>query len=412
MTKEVLRQEMYEYIRNMEVVDCHEHLIPEEDALAENVDVSLLFWLYTGGDFAAAGMTKEESDAFFGKTASLEQKWKIFSRIYPYVEDTGYMKSSRLVIAHDYGIEELNWESFQLLDKRVKARRKPGYYKETFQDCKIKYALNNVDSEIFPPGFYFCESTDILKTVVRVPLAPFGKDFMREGNFYYGAKSVQDLNDKAAEFVAKVLQIGGRGIKIMNDYPYERVKEPAACEEMLRLLQDEKAWSTKLYWYVLDRILEEAAKANLPACVHTGYWGDFRNQNPEKYISLIDRHRKNRFDVFHLGYPYVKSALLLAKTRPNVYINLCWTFNISQQLGYEGLNQIIDLIPMNKVIGYGGDYHCIERVYGAREMMNQTMSRALADKVADGILSLERAKTWARAMLWDNPISLYGPQSY
>ena len=58
-------------------------------------------------------------------------------------------------------------------------------------------------------------------------------------------------------------------------------------------------------------------------------------------------------------------------------------------------------------MGFGGDYRVCEKIYGHRELMTQTMSRALADKVDDGTITLERAKVWAKAMLWDNPVSFY-----
>ena len=45
-----------------------------------------------------------------------------------------------------------------------------------------------------------------------------------------------------------------------------------------------------------------------------------------------------------------------------------------------------------------------------RKIMDRTMALALADKVADGTLTLAQAKRWAKAMLWDNPVRFYGLQ--
>ena len=154
-------------------------------------------------------------------------------------------------------------------------------------------------------------------------------------------------------------------------------------------------------------VLREAEKADLPVSVHTGYWGDYRDHSLENYIPLFFKYPNLRFDVFHLGYPLVKQSLLLAKTFPNVNIDLCWTYIISQQFAYDSLCQMIDFLPRNKVMGFGGDFINIERVYGHRIMMNETVSKALAAKVEDGSITLEKAKIWARAMLVENPKAFY-----
>ena len=46
MEKRSVAAELYEYIRQLEIVDCHEHLIPEADAVAAKTDFSDLFGHY------------------------------------------------------------------------------------------------------------------------------------------------------------------------------------------------------------------------------------------------------------------------------------------------------------------------------------------------------------------------------
>jgi hypothetical protein len=65
------------------------------------------------------------------------------------------------------------------------------------------------------------------------------------------------------------------------------------------------------------------------------------------------------------------------------------------------------MVPRNKVLGFGGDYAVVEKVYGHLELARDNIAQALADKVAEGALDKAGAAAWARAILHDNPIEAY-----
>jgi len=406
MKSEIIKQELYEYISNLEIIDCHEHLIDESAAVSQKADFSLLVDQYNRGDFLSAGMKQDELDAFYDPETDLDRKWKIYEKWYQYVEDTSYMKASKIVLEHDFGVKEITRDNYRWISEELQKRKQPGYYKKVFKDCGIQCALND---DLIPYTERFPENTELLKRVVRTPDLPSGEHFVTEGYFYNGVTCVSDLQERAKAFVDKVKSLDNKGLKLMaSGCAYIEVSETEAASEIQRLLQGGASCaSAKLYWYVSELVLREAEKADLPVSVHTGYWGDYRDHSLENYIPLFFKYPNLRFDVFHLGYPLVKQSLLLAKTFPNVNIDLCWTYIISQQFAYDSLCQMIDFLPRNKVMGFGGDFINIERVYGHRIMMNETVSKALAAKVEDGSITLEKAKIWARAMLVENPKAFY-----
>ncbi len=411
MNGEMVRQELYEYISGLEIVDCHEHIIDERVAVEAKADFSLLVDQYNRRDFQSAGMKPEDLEALYHPDTDPERKWSIYEEWRPYVEDTSYTKASRIVLKHDFGVDALTKDNYRWISEELQARRQPGFYKKKFQECGIRVALND---ELVPYVQRFRESTELLRRVIRVPFVPDGAqlaeaDSTESGSFYTGITSLEDLRERAKDYVRTLKRLDSKGIKLMLGLPYEYVDDVEAAAELQRLRRSPtEERSVRLFWYMVDLVLDEAGKVDLPVSVHTGYWEDFRGYSPEGYIPLIYRHPDVRFDLFHLGYPYVKSSLLMAKNFPNVCIDLCWTYIISQQFAYDALCQIVDFLPRNKVHGFGGDFIEIERVYGHRMMMNETMSAALAAKVADGTLSPERAKLWARSMLVDNPASFYG----
>jgi hypothetical protein len=74
----------------------------------------------------------------------------------------------------------------------------------------------------------------------------------------------------------------------------------------------------------------------------------------------------------------------------------------------RALRDWVDLVPRNKVLGFGGDYQVVEKVYGHLVMARDNIAAALAAKVAQGAMSREDASAWVRALLWENPRAVYG----
>jgi predicted TIM-barrel fold metal-dependent hydrolase len=160
--------------------------------------------------------------------------------------------------------------------------------------------------------------------------------------------------------------------------------------------------------YITDRTIDFAARHELVIAVHTGYWGDFRELDPLHMIPLLQRHPRARFDIYHLGYPWVRQALMLGKGFPNVWLNLCWTHIISQRFARDGLEEALDLVPVNKLLAFGGDYHTpVEKVYGHLVMAREDVAYVLAKRIERGLMTEERALEIARMWFWDNPKELY-----
>ena len=81
---------------------------------------------------------------------------------------------------------------------------------------------------------------------------------------------------------------------------------------------------------------------------------------------------------------------------------------ISQSMTLRMLDELIDLVPLNKIIAFGGDYRVVvQKVYGHLVMARETVARALARRVADGDFSEERALEIAKMWFCDNPARIY-----
>ncbi len=390
---------LYRYISGLEVVDCHEHLHPETVRCAMPVDFSTLLAEYSAQDLLNAGMTGAEYTAFFDSKTPLDRKWALVEPYLPAIETTAYYRAVRLSLKKYYGEKRLTAANYRKITEAMQRRNVPGNYEKVLSDSRIRHSLvSSFPRDVRPQ--------QLSGRCRYVPMYWASGDPADHG-LMCRPDSLADLEKEADEYIALAKQ-GAGIVKLGVEYRWQAV----TAEEAAAALEDHKSgkrgFCPEICWYFVELLLQRCAKEDIPVAVHTGYWRDFRVNSPESYMAMVDSHPQNRFDLFHLGYPYVRSSLMLAKSRPNVCIDLCWTYIISEEFARDAIRQIVDFVPMNKVMGFGADYWHIDNVYGHRKMMDRTMALALADKVADGTLTLTQAKSWAKAMLWDNPVRFYG----
>ena len=86
---------------------------------------------------------------------------------------------------------------------------------------------------------------------------------------------------------------------------------------------------------------------------------------------------------------------------------MAWMHAISPEISVRALRDWVDLVPRNKVLGFGGDYHVVEKVYGHLVLARENIAGALADKAEQGAITGKDAGAWARALLWENPRAVY-----
>ncbi len=162
---------------------------------------------------------------------------------------------------------------------------------------------------------------------------------------------------------------------------------------------------------VLHTILQTAEALHMTVQLHTGYmagnFGDFRNGDPSTLIPVFKEYSGVCFDLFHMSYPYEKEAGLLAKMYPNVYVNLCWSHVLSPQAVVQTLTDWLQLVPLNKIIGFGADTSVGFDIPAHLELAYRNLEKVFCRLADDGIWTADDASDAAYRLLYDNPIKLY-----
>jgi len=185
------------------------------------------------------------------------------------------------------------------------------------------------------------------------------------------------------------------------------LKRENGIEKGMRLMSFSKKFEDFMMHFMLSILNKKQTVLQVHTGLHEGNGNMIANSNPEHLNNLFLLYENIQFDIFHIGYPYQHVLSALSKNFPNVYIDMCWAHAISPQASILALSEWIEAVPYTKLLGFGGDYIFVDGVYGHQELARRNISKTLAMKVDDGLFGLDESKVIAKAILYDNPKTLY-----
>jgi predicted TIM-barrel fold metal-dependent hydrolase len=405
-------------IEDFEIIDGHEHLGPEEGRTRRNVDAFDLFGSYIRLDLLSAGMSEQDYQSLRDGSLPLERRWSLVEPFYERIRWGSYARVARLSARRFYGVEDISARTLLPLSDAMAKANTPGIYQRVLRGaCRIRTALTQCGSTrtgtplltpIVSAGYRFSQTDPYPYQFVKTR-----EQFVRPA--FAPDATIASLNDYLGtfgEYLARSKAEGAVGLKIAaiaTGGPPDRAEALSAAAALLDGRVEELPGVNPLQDYVLDEMVRAATELGLVVAVHSGYWGDFRNVDPLNMIPLIQRQPQARFDLYHLGYPWPRQALTLAKRFPNVHLNFCWTHAISPRCTAAMLDEALDTVPVNKITAFGGDYgHPVEHVYGHLVLARQDVAKALAGRIAGGQMSEAEALGIARRWFYDNTKDLYG----
>jgi uncharacterized protein len=408
-----LGRALYDEIAELTVIDAHEHLPAEAEYLSFGYCGPNMFaGGYIWHDLESAGLSPAfKATMRDGGYRPVEQWWPPMRPYWEWIKNTSYARALRITARDLYGLPALAASPTHAFAERVRPDTPPGLYRRILQErCRIRYSLTNVDQAGFPDdpglrGLTMLNKGDPSRELLPASelLANLDRRAARElGSPAEAAAALQGL-------LRHDIAQGAVGLKmIVKDYG---APDPAAADRAWRRARLGLAGRDEaiaLRDFLFDRALDVAAEAGVPVAVHTGYWGDFRDLDPKHLLAFARRRGDVHFDMFHLGMPMVRDAALIGKTLPNVTLNLTWCPVISQLQTQRTLDEMIDLVPLNKIIAFGGDYRAsVQKVYGHLVMAREVVAAALAERVEAGDFDREYALYVAKLWFYENPCRVY-----
>ncbi len=397
----------------MQVIDAHEHLPPEKDLTSRPADIfTRIFAHYSLTNIETAGLP-DARGVILDEARPLGERWAAFKPFLAAAQDTGYVRAARIAARDLFGVDDINDRTYVTLSERIQAANTPGVYERILKrKCGIQRVLNQGTWDDGPRGYcvrvhrgfidYGWGSGRELCGIYRRWKERHGGDF-------------PDLDSWVSFWLSEVVREGCVGLKFGGRVTSDVLSPDDSAHLFGKVrdgsLTDEEA--KRFCPWLAQKAMEKAPEHELVVAVHCGLnwccWQDFALNSPMRVIPLLLRYRRTTFDLYHAGIPWVREMAVVGNQYPNAHLNLAWTHQISPYMTEHALTEWLDLVPTNKIIGFGGDYHCgPEKTYGALVLARENIARALAERVARGQMKESRAVEVCRAWFYDNPHRIYG----
>ena len=396
-----LRNRLLSRINEIDVYSSHEHFYPESEFLEEPLDFSFLFG-YLGYALSAAGMPRDRINLLQSTQIGEDEKWLVFEPYLPKVSNIDYFYNITILLRDLFGIDSLSHNTYRRVGEELRELRKPSVYEFLMNKSGVRYAL--VDS-MQPTPATSKYDPKYFGLIYRIKNEWFEKQFHQENNI----SSTRSLYDHVDKISVDLASRGVKGIKI----PFAaggvtlnfRKWSDADVASSLARLDDSMNVRTPglrpLIDAVVFRFVRNAVENNMLVQVHTGMQA-YAAGEPYLLKELIDAFPDAKFDLFHSGHPYHGQLAILASWFTNVYADLCWTAGVSKTLTIRILSEWLEIIPVNKILGFGSDFREIIMMYPYQKVVREVIADVLAEKVRCGKYSEQQAIAIAQAILCEN----------
>jgi len=411
------RKEFLEAMQEIRTVDCHSHTTLKSGYYsAGQLNLFNLMSYYDREIHAATG---KGAGQLFADAKSDAERWERFKPVLDRTRNVSYWRHNIVVYRELFDLEDedvtdSNWEKLNETIKRRTAD--PDWYHYVTKDvCRLATQVRNIPwFEDWEPEYF----TAVLRMESALQLHDKNTRAHLEKHLNRSFDSLKSIKQGLADLVEEYRKRGAVGIKLAHAYgrtlASANVAESVAANAFAKALGGGSLSADEvkqLQDHIIFFLAGLAGEMNLVFQIHTGVqgtWGNVPDSDPLLLIPLIHANKSTKFDLFHAGYPYSREIGMLAKHSPNVWLNMCWMYVITIEGSRQSLSEWIDLVPGDRLLGFGSDVGFPEFVCGHLVMARSCIADVLAQKVERDFLSKEVALDLARKMLRDSPIRLYG----
>lgn len=417
-----LYDQLLDGILAMPVIDTHEHLPGREAGRDPQGDLFTEYLHhYFNRDLLSAGMPKADMKRVMAKEGSVMDRWLLLEPWWQAASLTGYGRALALAAQGLYGIPQIDRGSIETLYERHQAAMQPGHYRHVLKE-KSRILISLLDSDPH------CDR-DFFRSVFRTEqfLFPETTGYLVRAAAEVGAgpaHSFADWLDACDAAVDQAAAAGCVAYKIGMAYTRSLAvgrpcyHEAEACFNGFADSLHYPDWSegplrrsAAFEDYMLHHVLRRVSRHGLPVQIHTGIQegngNELRHADPLLLSPLFLQYPDIDFVLMHIGYPWHIQLGVLAKTFPHVYLDMCWSHIISPNASVAALQEWLDSVPCNKICAFGGDYFFVDGVYGHQLLARQNVARALADKIALGLMDQAMALRIARGLFLHNPHAIF-----
>jgi len=225
--------------------------------------------------------------------------------------------------------------------------------------------------------------------------------------------SLEDWEHCVRDIIYRCISLGIVGFKdiymFFRTFSIDKPDESIAKNQFSAMLRGDKAGKVLLDT-MLYKVFGIINETGLAAAIHTGF--SIETCESALYmrsvIDLMKTYTNTRFDLLHINYPKMEDYLIALKSCPNAYANCAIIPTVDEEFFTQFLRQAVDTLLISRVSLFGGDRHCPgEPVACALDITLDHLSKAFYELITRSTISVSAALDIAGQWLYDNPKQIY-----
>ncbi len=422
-----LESRLIDALDSFDIFDSHEHFWEEAKRTSDPCDFFKIAEDYALSDIISAGATPDAQRLIRDSKAADDDRWRAFEPFWKFARYTGYGQALRIAARDIYGIEAISGATIARLNAAIRVRNKPGLYREIItRQSRIRACVQddywNATPRPSDQGYYVSARRFDRFIVPGTPEDIKALEKLTDTSIV----DLRTLKQATARSFEQNLAAGMATVKVglayMRELLFHEISGTDAARDFEALMRRERPIPEgfrrnmvrpfrNLEDHMLHYVVELADAHGIPVQIHTGLHAGNRdvitNSRPTLLTNVFLLHPKVQFDLFHISYPYQAELCELTKSFPNVFADFCWAYVISPATAARTLDEFLDTVPVNKIMGFGGDYHYPELSYAHLKIAKRIVAQTLAARVTNGFCTEEEAVGIGRLLLHDNAEALF-----
>lgn len=418
------------YIGSIKVIDTHQH--QRLGPILRGGKVNFYTMLSATGlrtDLVSAGSPALDADMI--ERGDLDSLWAVYGVFLDRCRNTSYYDHMVKEFKILYGMNEpyFTRDNIEKLSAQLAQNYENpnNWYREASRKASFELMLNDqwwdqfkVDTDFESHALVMRIDMYMVSIAHRAELERPDADTL--SNPFYQARQedfeIRSLDDYLAfadRWFSTFVERGAVCAKTANAYhrsiDYRKVPKQEASRLFARASETLTPGERKrLEDYMFFWCVDKCAEYGLPLQIHTGYLAgnshSLENGRPMKLLDVFQAYPQVQFSLFHGGFPWYQEIGAIAKSYPNVYVDLVWLPQISREAAVSALHQWLDCVPYTKFF-WGGDCTSVEDAVGSLECGRDVVAHVLAERVSAGRMTIELAREIARGIFRDNAIRFF-----
>jgi len=191
-------EQVWDFVKDLEIIDTHEHLAHTEQARTRETDVLKEYlYHYFSRDLISAGLSMAAYNRAVDHRFPIQERWALVEPYWEVCRNTGYGRALDIAARDLYGVERICRSTLDQLDHGFKESLKPGHFHKVLKE-KSRIRISLLDENLDCDKAFF-------RSVARLDY------FVKPA----GISDIRRANGKA-EFESAPLMIGWRHAKLCS----------------------------------------------------------------------------------------------------------------------------------------------------------------------------------------------------